>query len=94
MKEELEVVRAEIDNIDNIIVDSLVKRINCVLKVVKYKTSEEDVIGCDRVKIVLDKVRNKAIAAGGDEELIVDIYKHIIDVLTDMQLEILRSRNE
>ncbi|QNU66259.1 chorismate mutase [Ruminiclostridium herbifermentans] len=93
MKEEIEKVRAEIDKIDNVIVESLVKRIDCVLKIVEYKTSEEEVIGCDRVKIVLDKVRNKAVQAGGHEELIVEIYKNIIKVITDMQLEILRKRN-
>lgn len=94
MREEIDKMRAEIDKLDNIIVDALVKRTDCVLEIVKYKTDEEEVLGCDRVKIVLDKVRNKAIQAGGHEEIVVEVYKKIIAVLTDMQLEILRQRQE
>jgi isochorismate pyruvate lyase len=92
MREEIDKMRAEIDKLDNIIVDALVKRTDCVLEIVKYKTNEEEVRGCDRVKIVLDKVRNKAIQAGGHEEIVVEIYKKIIEVLTAIQLEILRQR--
>lgn len=94
MKEEIENLRVEIDKIDNVIVASLVKRINCALKIVEYKTNKEEAISYDRVKIVLDRVRSKAVQAGGHEEMVVAIYSNIINVITDMELEILRKRNE
>ncbi len=93
MKERINEKRNEIDALDKVIVEALVKRINCVLDVVKYKTNEEEVRGCDRVQIVLDKVRRLATEYGGNEDIIVEIYKTIIDILTGMQLKILAERN-
>jgi chorismate mutase len=88
---ELEKLREEVDRLDDIIVDALVKRIDCVCEIVKYKTTEKEARSLDRVKIVLDKVRKRAIKAGGYEDLVVDIYKSIIEILTDIQLKIVNS---
>lgn len=88
---ELEKLREEVDRLDDIIVDALVKRIACVYEIVKHKTTEKEARSLDRVKIVLDKVRRKAIQAGGYEDLVVDIYKSIIEILTDIQLQIINN---
>lgn len=87
-----EEIRAEIDKIDKVIVESLVKRINYVLEILKHKKNEEEIRGCDRVQIVLDKVRNLAVEVGGNEDIIVKIYRHIIDILTEPQLEIFKGQ--
>ncbi len=92
MIEEIERARKEIDKIDRIIIEALVKRINYVLEIIKYKNNEDEVRGCDRVKIVLDNVRNIAANSGGHEDVIVEIYKCIIGVLTSMQMQILANR--
>ncbi len=91
--EDLEKLREEVDNLDDIIVDALVKRISCVFEIVKHKTTEKQARSLDRVKKVLDKVKNKAVKAGGHEDLVVDIYKSIIQILTDVQLEIVNNSN-
>lgn len=89
-----EEIRAEIDKIDKVVVESLVKRINYVLEILKYKKNEEEIKGCDRVQIVLDKVGKLAVEADGNEEIIIKIYRHIIDILTEMQLEIFKGQQE
>jgi chorismate mutase len=94
MDNKINEIRQEIDKMDSIIVDALVKRIDCVLEVVKYKKNEEEVRGCDRVKIVLDKVKNLAKSSGGHEDIVADIYQQIINILTNMQLKILSKRAE
>jgi len=90
-KEMIASIRKEIDKTDDVIIEYLVKRINLILEIIKYKKTEEDVKGQERVQQVLKKVRDKTRAAGGNEEMVVEIYKSMIKILTDMQINILKE---
>lgn len=62
---ELNAIRECIDIIDDQLVTLLVKRIDLALQASQFKRTEEEVLGCDRVKQVLDKAALRAEKAGG-----------------------------
>lgn len=83
--EELQKIRTEIDGIDETIVPLLVRRVDLALRASDYKTTREEIESCDRVRIVLDRVGEKARRAGGHEATIRAIYQAIIQELTALQ---------
>lgn len=87
MQEKLNQIRNTIDAIDDQIVPLLAKRIGLALEASRYKHTIEEVRGCDRVKLVLSSVAERARNADGNIEVIVDIYAFIIQKLTDLQLQ-------
>lgn len=87
MKEELTHIRNAIDAIDDQIVPLLARRIGLALEASRYKHSIEEVRGCDRVKLVLNSVAERARRSDGNTEVIVEIYAFIIQKLTDLQLQ-------
>jgi isochorismate pyruvate lyase len=82
----LDTIRTRIDLIDDQIVPLLVQRIDLALEASRYKRSEEEVRGCDRVRQVLDKAEGRAAKAGGHTDTVVAIYRHLIHELTELQL--------
>ncbi len=92
--EQLAALRAEIDRIDVALVGLIAERTRVVRRVMVHKTDEESVRGCDRVRIVLDKVRALAEAEEIDPSIAERTYKSLIEALTDMQLEYLRQRQQ
>lgn len=91
-QENLTMHRQEIDRIDRQIVALIAERTKVVKQVMVLKTDEESVRSCDRVQQVLDKVAKLAEENGLEPEIAVPTYQTLITVLTDMQLEYLRSR--
>lgn len=85
--------RKQIDTLDDRIIDALAQRTVIVRKLMVHKTSEEEVRGCDRVRIVLDGVRSKARQLGMPEDIAERTYAALIEALTDMQLAYLKERN-
>lgn len=88
MDKKIEEVRNMIDKVDKQLVPLLVERINLAMEVIKYKSTEEEVHGKDRVQIVLDKVEKLAQKSGCHEKKVAKIYESIIKELTNLQLEI------
>ncbi|MFD0588648.1 chorismate mutase [Paenibacillus sp. GCM10027627] len=91
-QEELAGYRQQIDEIDHDIIKLLAQRTAIVKKLMVLKTDEESVKSCDRVQQVLDKVSHIAEANGLEPHIVVPVYQTLIKVLTEMQLEHLRSR--
>ena len=87
MNNTLAEIRENIDKIDDQLVELLALRIYYALEALKYKKNEAEIRGCDRVQIVLDKVKQKALAKDAPSDTIVNIYKAIISELTELQLK-------
>lgn len=86
MSEELAAIRQQIDQIDDQLVPLLGRRIELALSASAFKRTADEVRGCDRVLEVLDKVADRARRAHADEVTIVEIYRHLIQTLTALQL--------
>nr|WP_198982727.1 chorismate mutase [Herbaspirillum sp. ASV7] len=87
MQEKLNQIRNAIDAVDNQLVPLLAERIELALEASHYKKTITEIRGCDRVKVVLESVANRARKADGNVDAIVEIYAFIIQKLTDMQLQ-------
>ncbi|WP_182282875.1 chorismate mutase [Comamonas testosteroni] len=87
MQRKLNEIRNSIDAIDDQVVPLLAKRIGLALEASRYKHTVAEVRGCNRVKIVLDSVAERARKVDGNVDAIVDIYAFIIQKLTEMQLQ-------
>lgn len=83
---ELAAIRQQIDSVDDQLVPLLVQRIGLALQASRFKRTEEEVRGCDRVGQVLDKAALRAQKSGGHTETVVAIYRHIVHELTELQL--------
>lgn len=83
---ELALIRQHIDRVDDQLVPLLVQRIGLALQASRFKRTEEEVRGCDRVRQVLDKTALRAEKSGGHTETVVAIYRHIVYELTELQL--------
>jgi len=90
--EELQTIRQHIDRVDDQLVPLLVQRIDLALQASRHKRTEEEVRGCDRVRIVLDKAAVRATNAGGHAETVVAIYRNIVHELTELQLRTREAR--
>lgn len=86
MQEKLAAIRSAIDTLDDQIVPLLAKRIDLAMEASRHKRTAEEVRGCDRVQKVLDSVAARARRADGHVDAIVEIYAHVIQTLTHMQL--------
>lgn len=83
-------VRAEIDNIDNVIISLLSERFQYVKEVVKYKEKTADGIeASDRKKAVLEKRREWAEERGLDPDVIEGIYKTLIQYFINEEKKIM-----
>lgn len=81
-------IRYAIDHIDEQLVPLLVRRIELALQASRFKRTEEEVRGCDRVRQVLDKAALRAEKAGGHAETVVAVYRHMVHELTELQLRV------
>lgn len=86
MLERLRTIRGAIDALDDQIVPLLARRIDLAMETSRYKRTTDEIRGCQRVKQVLDSVATRARQSKGNVDAIVDIYAHMIDTLTDLQL--------
>lgn len=92
--EELQAIRKHIDLVDDQLVPLLVQRIDLALQASLYKRTEEEIRGCDRVRLVLDKAAARADKAGGHTETVVAIYRNIVHELTELQLRTREARGQ
>src|SRR5688500_12934862 len=79
----LDEVRAQIDDIDERLVRLLAQRVEYVRQAAKFKKSAEEVKAPARVEAVLAKVRNLAKINGVDPDFVEGIYRVLIDRLIE-----------
>lgn len=79
-------IRAEIDQIDQAIVDLLGTRLGYVHAAAKFKTSETTVRALDRVASMLEDRERWAIDAGLQPEPIRQLFENLIEYFTEHEL--------
>ncbi|WBC16527.1 chorismate mutase [Micromonospora sp. WMMA1998] len=85
-------LRAAVDRLDQRIVELLAVRTRVVRELTVHKSDEAAVRSPDRVRQVLDRVRELADRHGMPPEVAVSTYRALIEELTRMQLEMLAAR--
>ncbi len=80
-------VRSQIDSIDSELVSLIAQRATCVQAAAAFKTDHSAVRAPERVQQVIDRVREKAAAAGLPEVIIEKVYRSMIDAFIEYELE-------
>lgn len=83
----LDEVRENIDRIDNEIVKLIAERSFYVAQASQFKRSENDVKAPDRVKLVIDKVRKKAVDNNINPDIVATVYKTMINCFINMEFD-------
>ncbi len=82
----LEEARAEIDKIDEKIVELIATRNAYIKQIAHFKNSVEEVKAKDRIDDVINRVRAKAIELDLSPNLITELYIKMIDAMVDSEI--------
>lgn len=82
----LEEVREEIDKIDDKIVELIAKRNRYIHQAAKFKNSVEEVKADDRIELVKQRVRAKAIELDVSPNLISELFTKMIDEMVESEI--------
>ncbi len=82
----LEEARAEIDKIDEKIVELIATRNAYIKQIAHFKNSVEEVKAKDRIEDVINRVRAKAIELDLSPNLITELYIKMIDAMVDSEI--------
>jgi len=82
----LEEARAEIDKLDEEIVNLIAKRNNYMKQIAHFKTSIDEIKSDERINHVVSKVRQQAISLGLSPNLINDLYVRMIDAMVESEV--------
>lgn len=83
----LEEVRANIDRIDDAMVQLIAERGDYVAQAAAFKKSEDGVKAPNRVEAVITKVRQKAEKYGASPDMVETLYREMISGFITMELE-------
>ncbi len=83
----LEEVRANIDRIDDSIIELMAERAEYVRQAAAFKKDESGVKAPDRVKAVLERVGEKARKYGAPTDIAVNVYRNMIEGFINMELD-------
>ncbi|WP_420894270.1 chorismate mutase [Vandammella animalimorsus] len=72
-------VRARIDALDDILVPLLVERGGYMTQAARIKATQEQVRDEDRIAFIVARVRERALAEGGQPDLIEAIYRSMME---------------
>ena len=72
-------VREEIDRVDQLIVPLLLERVGYIAQAGGIKQDRDTVRDPWRIEDVVSKAKAAAAEAGGNEDYIEDIYRHLIE---------------
>ena len=73
-------VRREVDALDDVLVPLLVERVGYMTHVARIKQGAEQVRDEARIQAIVDRVRERATAEGGDADVIEVIYRSLMEV--------------
>lgn len=88
----LEEVRAEIDIIDDKLVELISQRSHMIRQAAGFKNSVEEVKAVDRVQFILQKVRHNAIELGVSPNMISELFTIMIDEMVETEIAELRNK--
>ncbi len=88
----LDEVRAEVDKLDDEIVELLAKRNKYIHQAVKFKQSVEEVKAPERVEEVIQRVRQKAIELEMSPNMLTELYTNLIDYMVESEIAEFRNK--
>ncbi|MDQ1263551.1 MAG: isochorismate pyruvate lyase [Campylobacterota bacterium] len=87
----LQEVRAEIDKIDESLVDLISQRSHLVRQAAAFKNSIEEVKAKDRVDFILQRVRQLAIKRDVSPNMISDLFRIMINEMVETEIAEFRN---
>lgn len=87
----LEEVRAEIDQIDDKLVELIAQRSLLIRQAAAFKNSIDEVKAKDRVDYILHKVRQQAIKLDVSPNLISDLFQIMINEMVETEISEFRN---
>ena len=88
----LEELRAEIDKVDDKIVELIALRNRYIKQAANFKHTVEEIKADERIDDVLNHVRHKALTLGVSPNMVADIYKQMIDAMVEIEIAELRNK--
>jgi len=82
----LEEARAEIDKIDDKIVELIATRNAYIKQLAHFKNSVDEIKAQDRIDDVINRMRSRAIELGLSPNLINELYLKMIDAMVDTEV--------
>jgi isochorismate pyruvate lyase len=82
----LDGVRAEIDAIDDAIIDLLARRQGLVRRAADFKRDADEVRGEDRRRAVMQRLERRAAALGLDGDVVTAVWTAMIDAFVALEL--------
>jgi len=89
----LEELRKEIDKVDEEIVELIAVRNDYIKQAAKFKHTIDEIKADDRIEDVLNHVRHKALTLGVSPNMVVDLYKEMIDAMVETEIAEFRNRD-
>ena len=77
-KKKLNVLRRNLDKLDNKLIDIIKVRTNLVKEVVKLKEYKKEIVDKKRISIILKKIKKKSISKNIDPKITIRIWKNMI----------------
>lgn len=88
----LKELRKEIDKVDEKIVELIAVRNDYIKQAAKFKHTINEIKADDRIEDVLNHVRHKALTLGVSPNMVVDLYKEMIDAMVETEIAEFRNR--
>jgi len=82
----LEELRHRIDELDDQIVEFIAARNAYVKQAEKFKHSIDEIKGKERMEMVMDRVRTRAMKFGVSPNLLTKLYKIMIDEMVEAEI--------
>ena len=93
-KKKLIILRKKLDVIDDKLLNLLKIRANHVKKVLSLKEFKKEIIDKKRIKIILQKIKNKSLKKGIDPKISKRIWKNMIYAFIDYEYRNFNKRNK
>jgi len=87
----LEEARAEIDKVDEVIVEMIALRNDYIKQIAKFKTTVEEIKSDERIADVVARARTKAIELDLSPNLINDLFVRLIDEMVETEVAEFRN---
>ena len=84
-KKKLNLIRKELDNLDNSLINIIKKRTLLVKKVLKLKEYKSEIIDKKRIKVIIKNIRNKSIKNKIDPKITKRIWLNMIYAYIDYE---------
>ena len=90
----LKEVRAEIDQVDDKIVELIAERNRYIKQAARFKNTIAEVKAPDRIDAVIQRLRRKALDLDLNPNLVADLYHLMIDEMVETEIAELRNAKD